>query len=98
MMIILRSNLQKPIPILAVNTFILVSLESARGGTVPGEGLEIPDGVATLREEREATMSEVVEANGREPPASRAACSGGLRHSGHPAAYLVGRRTQAPGR
>ena len=44
-----------------------VPLEGKGGGGVPSEGLEVPDGLAALGEEREATMPEVVEADGGRP-------------------------------
>ena len=43
-----------------------VSLEGERVGGVPGEGLEVPYGLAALSEERQAAMPEVVEADGGE--------------------------------
>ena len=41
-----------------------VPLEGEGGGCVPGEGLQVPDGLAALGKEREAAMPEVVEADG----------------------------------
>ncbi len=41
-------------------------MECERRGGVPGEGLEIVDGLATLGEEREVRVPEVVEPDRRE--------------------------------
>lgn len=40
-----------------------VPLEGESGGGVPGEGLEIPYGLTTLSEERQAAMPEVVKSD-----------------------------------
>ena len=41
-----------------------VPLEGESGGGVPGEGLEIANGLAALSKKRQATMPEVVESDG----------------------------------
>ena len=45
---------------------VSVALEGERCGSVPGEGLEVPYGLAVLSEERQAAMPEVVESDGGE--------------------------------
>jgi hypothetical protein len=45
---------------------VSVTLQGERCGGVPGEGLEIPYGLAALSEERQAAVPEVVEADGGE--------------------------------
>ncbi len=46
-------------------------MQRERGGSVPGECLEIPDGFAALGEQGKAAMSEIVEADGGRPACKR---------------------------
>jgi hypothetical protein len=44
-----------------------VVLEGERDGGVPGEGLQVADGLAVLGQQRQAAVLEVVEADWGEP-------------------------------
>jgi len=50
---------------------VSVALKGERGGSVPGERLEIPDGFAALGEQGQAAMPEIVEPESRETGRSR---------------------------
>jgi hypothetical protein len=48
-----------------------VALEGEGGGGVPGERLEVADGLAALGEQRQAAMTQVVEPDGGRPARKR---------------------------